>query len=606
MTEHLSTAYSPACRDNLDLHDSTPCCVRYPYDRIGVPPKRQARTAMAIDVNYPELLDNFPEHRGVGRSESASFLIWYLEQYYRLDSTEAVDAVCDQGGDKGVDGIFINDNDLTITIFQSKLSHRSNSTVGDATLRSFLGTLQQFDSAASVQHLIETSGGSQLVALIKRTELLDKLGSHEVRGEFVTNIDLDHNGLAFLSHYESEITFVGKTKLLNTYISVERDLPKDARASFDIYGVSYSEHIVDIDRKAIIAPIKARELADLKGIDDQSLFAYNVRGPLGKTSVNKDVVRSIRKQDTHKLFPLFHNGITIIAREIVVDGGQIHIQDYHVVNGCQSVSALHGNRSALSDELKLLTKFIQMDPASEEAKTITKFSNNQNGVRSRDFKSNSQTQIRLRTEIATLYGSLYNYEIKRGEIGDGGKVISNEEAGLYMMAFDLGEPWGTFRKYEVFEDKHAVIFNRPEVTADRIIMLRVIDEEVQKQLPKLKHQLLAKYNLTRFMIMFMLREMFDADRGFLDVLKSPKNYVRDAEQRDKFRRAITVFIADIIIDLNVEGESWGASFDYRRSIKDAVWVRAQTSRIKKDFQKDVQRGRQNSFQKQWDAVCAEA
>lgn len=146
---------------------------------------------MDINVDYPHLLSNFQEHLSPKRSESASFLIWYLEQYYRLDAADAVDAVCDEGGDKGVDGIFINDNDLTITIFQSKISQRSTSTVGDATLRDFLGTLQQFSSVEAATHLMNTAGGAQVASLIRHSGLLNKLSTHELQGEFVTNIDLD-------------------------------------------------------------------------------------------------------------------------------------------------------------------------------------------------------------------------------------------------------------------------------------------------------------------------------------------------------------------------------------------------------------------------------
>lgn len=43
-----------------------------------------------INVEYPNLLDLFRQHLDPKRSESASFLIWYLENYYRLDSLEAV------------------------------------------------------------------------------------------------------------------------------------------------------------------------------------------------------------------------------------------------------------------------------------------------------------------------------------------------------------------------------------------------------------------------------------------------------------------------------------------------------------------------------------
>src|SRR5688500_14105584 len=98
-----------------------------------------------IDVNYPKTLDLFAQHRATGREDGVSFLIWCLENYYRLDPIESIDSVCDQPGDKGVDGIFVNDNNQTITIFQSRLYQNPTALVGDAALRTFAGTLTQFE-----------------------------------------------------------------------------------------------------------------------------------------------------------------------------------------------------------------------------------------------------------------------------------------------------------------------------------------------------------------------------------------------------------------------------------------------------------------------------
>ncbi len=191
-----------------------------------------------INVDYPDLLTQFPEHLAPRRSESASFLIWYLEKYYRLDTLDAIDAVCDQSGDKGVDAIFINDSDQTITIFQSKISQRSNTTVGDSSLRDFLGTLAQFKSVESANHLVNTAGNTQVASLIKRSGLLGKLPTYELRGEFLINIDLDSNGSAFLSHYGDAITFVGKSSLVLSYVSDERDLPIRNPTAFDVLGLT--------------------------------------------------------------------------------------------------------------------------------------------------------------------------------------------------------------------------------------------------------------------------------------------------------------------------------------------------------------------------------
>lgn len=263
---------------------------------------------------YPDIRNLFQQHLDPKRSESASFLIWYLENYYRLDTQQAIDSVCDQRGDKGVDGVFVNDSDETITIFQATISQK-NTTIGDKSLREFAGTLTQFRDAASVKAVAGAVGNNKLAQLIDRLELETKVGSYKVRGEFLTNIDTDKNGQDFLD-VSPNIEFVGKTRLDQTYISDARDIPVHPKATFDVVGLTLSEYAVDANTKALIAPVKATELVKLSGIADQSLFAYNVRGPLGKTGVNKGIVKSIEDAKRHRLFPLFHNGITIIAKKL--------------------------------------------------------------------------------------------------------------------------------------------------------------------------------------------------------------------------------------------------------------------------------------------------
>jgi hypothetical protein len=403
-----------------------------------------------IDLDYPAIAGLFKKYADPKRSESASFLCWYLEHYYRLDDLEAVDTVCDQKGDRGVDGIFVNDSDQTITVFQARISQNVARTVGDASLREFAGTLTQFDDKASVQNILDTSPNTDLARLIKNLDILSKMETHDVLGEYITNIDIDANGLAFLSGYDG-MTFVGKSELLSTHISDERDAPKHASVEFDVMGFQPTVYQAD-NLTSVVAPVRARELVGLEGIADQSLYAFNVRGPLGRTQVNKDIVKSIKDPGRHKLFPFFHNGITVIAQVVEVANEKIKTGEYFVVNGCQSLSSLYDNKSSLTDDLRVMVKFIKADPNSEVAEMITKYSNNQNGVRPRDFKSNHPIQIRLQHEFKKLYAGQYFYEIKRGEAAEQGIVISNEDAGLWLRAFDLKEPWTTHRRSEVFED----------------------------------------------------------------------------------------------------------------------------------------------------------
>jgi len=522
--------------------------------------------------------------------------MWYLENYYRLDEAEAVEAVCDNRGDKGVDGVFVNDDDKTITVFQSQISQSADRTIGDASLRTFAGTLTQFKDAQSITALIEAAGEGKVGTLAKRLDLVNKIATHQLRGEFVSNIEVDENGTNFLPN--SNITFVGGLALIERYISDKRDIPVGTPAQFDITGIRVSEYIVDAITRAVIVPIKATELNNLPGISDQSLFAYNVRGPLGKTKVNKDIVGSIRDQAMHKLFPLFHNGITIIAKQLDESKDQISISEYFVVNGCQSLTALYDNKDKVTDNLRILVKFIQADPSSELAEQITDYSNNQNVVKPRDFMANNPIQIRLQNQFTQDYDGVYYFEIKRGETPKNGQTISNEDAGLLLMAFDLKEPWATHRRYQVFEEKHTDLFARPEVTADRIVLLQVISESIAHGLSNVNNKLFARYALTKYFLLYVIRCILEADH-LVGLLTEPKNFVRDGVTRNKFVKLMADVMDGVIIDLNGEIDDLGEDFDYRDKLRDQVWINDLKKKLVAEHLKDVKRGKLASLADQW-------
>ena len=138
-----------------------------------------------ITLEYPKLLENFENHLDPKRSESASFLIWYLENYYRLDTREAIDCVCDQKGDKGIDGIYVNDAEMSIEVFQSKISQKVGATIGDTAPKEFFGSLQQLRSKESIQELLN-SAGNQIAALLRRCKIADLISlNYSLKGIFL-------------------------------------------------------------------------------------------------------------------------------------------------------------------------------------------------------------------------------------------------------------------------------------------------------------------------------------------------------------------------------------------------------------------------------------
>jgi hypothetical protein len=72
--------------------------------------------------------------------------------------------------------------------------------------------------------------------------------------------------------------------------------------------------------RLIYAAIKARELVRLPGIEDLRLFAQNVRLGLGNTRVNTEIVESLKTKAEHPSFITFHNGLTIVSKELSIRG----------------------------------------------------------------------------------------------------------------------------------------------------------------------------------------------------------------------------------------------------------------------------------------------
>jgi len=240
-----------------------------------------------------------------------------------------------------------------------------------------------------------------------------------------------------------------------------------------------------------------------------------------------------------------------------------------------------------------------MDPASAIADKITRFSNNQNGVKPRDFKANHPIQIRLQNEFDQNYERQFVLEIKRGELLYPGRWISNEDAGLFLRAFDLKEPWATHRKSEVLDDLHADLFGRPEVTADRIVLCQAIIDEIGAALPQLENQLVARYVLVRYLLLYIVREVMEHDEIGKEAIENPAKFVRDTTTRAKFQTCIRTVVEDLIIDLNGELADVGEDFDYRDRLRDQKWVTDIRRTLVSEYQKQVRRRRIASISNEW-------
>lgn len=267
---------------------------------------------------------------------------------------------------------------------------------------------------------------------------------------------------------------------------------------------------------------------------------------------------------------------------------RLNIRNYVVVNGAQSITTFRQASDYLSENLRVIAKIIQLND-DDLSRKITINSNNQNAIKPRDLKSNNEIQVRLQEEFGRVEDGKYDLEIKRGQSQrDNATLITNEEAGRLLLAFDLMRPESCHQVYKLFDDMYAEIFARPVVTAHRIIFLHLIMGRITGAMTGIEYKPLSKYGLTRFFLLSVVAELIKGDDGASAYLKDPAALFENGKV-ERFMDGIGEIVDSLIVDLNYEVRDAGEQFDYKGDLKSPSKVRDLRNKLLRSYEKDVAR-----------------
>ena len=546
----------------------------------------------ASDFEYAKLQSQIlPNYSDRAHSVSGQFLRWFMEEIFRLEPQDADDACVDSQLDKGIDGIFVSEQAEEIYLFQSKVRQKRNAKLGDKDIKEFAGSLDQFSSAQSISNLLDGNASIELKNCIRRTNLVGRIEEGFVpKGIFCTNTTSAVDAQDYLQA-RSDIELYDATRIANERIDIEVDGGIKKEFSFD---VSDTEVIKYESKDGITARFflaYARELVSLSGISDGELFEQNVRLSLGNTKINKQLLASVKNKKEHQHFPLYHNGITLLCEKIKSeDETTLTVKHYVIVNGAQSVTSLYTAKESITDDLRVLTKVVALKGDTSLAGKITYNSNNQNAIKARDLRSNHPVQARLQREIMDINHKNYRYEVKRGEDNQGFAVISNEEAGLILLAMDLGEPWSCHQKYRVMDDSHGRIFGQPHVNGYKIIGLHEAFRATRVGLNDIEDKPFSAYNLTKYFMSFVVSEIIKTSNLGKAILHNPK-ILFDHNSIDEFAQIFEDISQTVALDLNAEIQEplEEGKLDYKASLKSVRWCEGMSRTLVSSYLKDVKR-----------------
>ncbi len=482
------------------------------------------------------------------RTRSTALLAWFIENVMREDPDRVEDAICDGGGDKGIDAIVFDEESNELFVLQSK--HRKSATAmqGDADLKAFVGVGAYFGSPEGIDRLLASKPNEELTNLIGRLNLRTKFEEAEpsVRLVFVTNAERDEAARDYLKAIEAHrptIDLWDRERLVDVAHRTARAGLLDEDITFHPVGDVITTHLAD-DARMALALVPAAELVRLPGIENLTVFDLNVRLGLGNTKINRELRGTIQRSDEHQSFPAYHNGLTLLTNRLGVDEEGLSLEGVGVVNGCQSLLSLWRERGSITPQLNLMVKVVETGGRAALADRITYRSNNQNPVNTRDLRANDRVQRDLQSEVKERYGDELFYDIRRGQPSDGANaVLDNQLAAQMLLSTWLAEPWAAVRKLKLFDQDYHRIFRR--ATADKLFLAYMLNKEIEAARSKLRPELQTSFASVRFTLAYLVAQVLRLSDLGEKLLDDPGVWL--PAQRDDVAKHLETYV-DFVVD----------------------------------------------------------
>lgn len=288
--------------------------------------------------------------------------------------------------------------DITIIFIQSKTSEKfENSEIGNFcdTIKDFLLEKPQYPMTNAVQEKHE-------ILLYIYSNLADIRGFNSkaffcTTGKWqeddiilttIGNKEIEINKLGVFKEGKIIVVPMDSIKLRKLYDKT--NMPSNAEFNFE-----NKVEIKQIENSKVqsafygMLPFKEFKnvLIDQDSGKIRSLFYDNVRDDLGeKNPVNSDIDATLANKNFSS-FPLLNNGITIIAEKNQGTGSKFILENFQIVNGCQTSNVLYKHKDIDGiDELNVPVKLIITSDEDIKNETI--------------IATNNQTQIKEEQLIA--------------------------------------------------------------------------------------------------------------------------------------------------------------------------------------------------------------
>jgi hypothetical protein len=361
-----------------------------------------------------------------------------------LNEKDITKYITDGYNDNGIDALYFDETKQVLYLVQSKWHHDGRGTLekGDA-LKFIKGVKDLFEEKydkfndrincfASCLSNVIRSVQTKIVLIICHTGSQNI--SADIRHDFDDFLDEVNDPSEILKLIEFNQQDIHKSIAFNTSV-----IEINESIGLSNWG------IINEPYKSFYGIISAEEIANWYKKYGSFLFAPNIRLFLGSTDVNEELKKTIISSPSH--FVYFNNGITVLCDKIEKsplggskrEYGIFDCNHIAIINGAQTVGTIGEEFDKHPENVKSMSVFIKLISLEGTqggfGTSVTKATNMQNRIDSRDFVSQDEENERLKRELL-IDGIIYSY--KRGEnIDEKDKGFLFEE-GIVALACENG------------------------------------------------------------------------------------------------------------------------------------------------------------------------
>jgi hypothetical protein len=243
------------------------------------------------------------------------------------------------------------------------------------------------------------------------------------------------------------------------------------------------------------------------------LFSENPRDWLDYNAVNEEIKTTL-KSDARSRFVLMNNGVTIIARSVRPTGNRFYIEDFSIVNGCQTSHVLSEEKEHVDDSVMVPIRLIGTED-DDVMNDIIRGTNRQTEVTAeqfyalQEFSKNLETFCQAFPEQHKLYYERRTRQYHRLSI-EKTRVITPANMIKAYAAMFLAEPHRTTRNYAALKAKVGTEIFAPgqlmEPYYTAAYALYLLDFHFRNK------KLISKYRAARFHLLLAARMLANPDK----------------------------------------------------------------------------------------------